>query len=106
MTAPSTPARQTALITGASVGIGRDLAKVFAEHGHDLVITARNTEQLEQLAAELRRQHNVAVEVITKDLSRGEAPQELFDELRSRKIDIELLVNNARFRASGPFAQQ
>jgi short-subunit dehydrogenase len=95
--------RQTALITGASVGIGRDLARVFAEHGHDLVVTARNQSQLESLAAELNQKHGITVDVIAKDLSLPAAPRELFDETRSRGIAIEMLVNDAGFGTSGPF---
>jgi short-subunit dehydrogenase len=95
--------RQTALITGASVGIGRDLARVFAEHGHDLVLTARNRGQLEALAAELKQRHGVTVHVIAKDLAQPAAPLELFDEARSRGAPIDVLVNNAGFGTSGPF---
>jgi len=59
----------TALITGASVGIGRDLAELFARDGHHLILTARNESQLKELAAKLRDHYHVNVDVIVQDLS-------------------------------------
>ena len=64
-----------ALVTGASVGIGRDLAIVLAEHGHDLVITARNQGQLEALAEELRSKFNVKVDVVAQDLAKPQGAE-------------------------------
>ena len=92
-----------ALVTGASVGIGHDLAVVLAEHGHDLVLTARNLEQLEALAQELRSKFNVKVDVLAQDLARREAAQEIFDELQRRDISIDMLINNAGFGGHGRF---
>ena len=97
---------KTALVTGASVGIGRDLAIVLAEHGHDLVITARNQDQLEALAAELRSKHHVKVEVIAADLAKPQAPSEIFDEVARRGIAIDMLVNNAGFGGHGRFDRE
>jgi len=96
---------KTALITGASVGIGRDLAEIFAANGHHLVVTARNRKQLTDLAIQLRQQHGVNVEVIDKDLSVPGMPQELFDQIQARGIAIEYLVNNAGFGTHGKFAE-
>jgi short-subunit dehydrogenase len=96
---------KTALITGASVGIGRDLAEVFAEAGNHLVITARNRAQLAELAARLHQQHGVNVEVMDKDLSIAGTPQELFDQTQARGIAIDYLVNNAGFGTHGKFAE-
>jgi len=95
----------TALITGASVGIGRDLARLFAADGHSLVITARNQQQLDAVAQELRDKHKVRVEVMAKDLSRPNAAVELVDQIHAANISIDCLVNNAGFGAHGLFHQ-
>jgi short-subunit dehydrogenase len=96
---------KTALITGASVGIGCDLAELFARDGHSLVITARNQAQLEELAAKIRSQHGVKADVIPQDLNEPDAAQKLFDQISARGIAIEFLVNNAGFGFHGPFAK-
>src|SRR5580693_7917336 len=83
-------AYQTALITGASRGIGESLARRLADDGSNLVIVARRAEPLELLAATLRSAHQVSVEVLTADPDRP----------------IELLVNNAGFGSSGAFADR
>jgi short-subunit dehydrogenase len=93
---------KTALITGASVGIGRDLAELFARDGHYLVLTARNESQLQELAATLRDRYHVNVEVIVQDLAAAGAAQRIFEPLQSKSIDY--LVNNAGFGTHGPFA--
>lgn len=93
----------TALITGASAGIGHDLAVVLAENGHNLVITARDETRLEQLADDLRSRFGVHVEVIAKDLGRPESARELFDEVAARGVQIDVLINNAGFGAGGRF---
>src|SRR5438045_741754 len=95
-----------ALVTGASVGIGRDLAIVLAENKHDLVITARNQQQLEALAGELRQKFDVKVDVLPQDLAKPQAAREVFDELEGRKIAIDLLINNAGFGGHGRFDRE
>jgi len=95
---------ETVLITGASSGIGRELAKCFAADGSRLVLTARNTEVLQSLADELRLTHNVETSVLTADLSRPETPERIFEELQGRGITVDVLVNNAGFGACGRFA--
>ncbi len=97
--------KQTALITGASSGIGLELARVFAEHGHDVALVARREDRLRELAAELERDHGVRTHVFTKDLSRTEAPGELFEECTAHGLTIDVLVNNAGYGAWGPFAE-
>lgn len=95
---------ETVLITGASSGIGLELARCFAADGSRLVLTARNTEALQTLAEELRRTHNVEASVLTADLSRPETPEYIFRELQGRGITVDVLVNNAGFAAWGTFA--
>jgi uncharacterized protein len=94
---------KTALITGASVGIGRDLAELFARDGHHLILTARNESQLQESAAKLRAQYHVNVDVIVQDLSTAGASQRIFEQLQQKPIDY--LVNNAGFGTHGPFAE-
>jgi short-subunit dehydrogenase len=96
---------ETVLITGASSGIGLELAKCFAADGSRLVLTARNTEALQALADELRRTHHVEVSVLTADLSLPETPEHLFKELQGRGTVVDVLVNNAGFGAWGMFAE-
>src|SRR4051812_12265808 len=96
--------RQVALITGASSGIGVDLAKLFARGGHDLLLIARNQEALKAVAADCHRV-GVTAHVLAKDLSDERAAQEIFAELSARGIVIDVLVNNAGFGTHGEFAK-
>jgi len=75
---------ETALITGASSGIGEELARLFAQDRSNLVLVARSREKLEQLAAELRVKHGIGVEVLTGDLADGATPQAIFGELAAK----------------------
>ncbi len=86
---------ETTLITGASSGIGLHLAHEFARHGHSLVIVAPVQSELEQIAAEFRRDHNVEVRLIAKDLEQENSAQEIFDESQSTGVEIDILCNNA-----------
>jgi short-subunit dehydrogenase len=94
-------AMETALITGASSGIGLELAKLFAADKHNLVLVARNQGALEKLAGELRREHGVEVTVLPKDLADPASPQSIFDQLAAAGIAVDVLVNNAGFGAVG-----
>ena len=94
-----------ALITGASSGIGYDLAKLFAEDGKNIVVVARSQGKLEDLKRELENKHGTKVKVSTKDLSRPEVPQEVFSELEREHIGVDVLVNNAGFGLYGLFYQ-
>ncbi len=94
----------TALVTGASTGIGLELAKQFAAHGHNLVITARHRDALEAIAGTLEGKFGVKVTVIADDLTDPAAPQRLFDAIRAENIDVHFLVNNAGFGLGGEFA--
>jgi hypothetical protein len=95
---------ETVLITGASSGIGQELAKCFAADGCRLILLARNTEALEALAGELRQANQIEALVLTADLSRSETPARVFKELQGRGIAVDILVNNAGFGAQGEFA--
>ena len=92
------------LVTGASSGIGLELAKCFAADQSNLILVARNTAAMEALASELRREHQIEVHVITADLSLPASPPQIFDELQSRGIVVDVLVNNAGFGLHGGFA--
>jgi short-subunit dehydrogenase len=90
-----------ALITGASAGIGLELAKLLASGGANLVLTARRADRLEVLAADLSAKHGIHVEVFAVDLARPEAPTQIFEFTQRKLIEVELLVNNAGFGAFG-----
>lgn len=94
----------TALVTGASAGIGREFARQLAERGYGLTLAARRGDRLENLAGELRDKHDVRVEVIPTDLTDQDATDALIDEIAARGLDVEILVNNAGFGIYGPFA--
>ena len=94
---------KTALVTGASAGIGTAFARLLAEAGCDLVLTARRRERLEGLQAELSEKHGVTVDVVPEDLSDPAGPQRLFDAVQEAGKAIELLVNNAGYGVSGRF---
>ncbi len=96
---------ETVLITGASSGIGLELAKCFAADGAKLILVARNTAALEKLADELRKEFSIAVEIITADLALPESPEKIFDNLQGRGINVDVLVNNAGFGLHGAFAE-
>lgn len=85
----------TALITGASSGIGRSFAHRLAAAGSDLVLVARRADVLDELARELRSRHSVAVTTIPHDLDRPDAAQELVERLDAERIAVDALINNA-----------
>lgn len=97
-------AGKTALITGASSGIGQELAKLFAKDGYNLVLVARNDEKLNQLAEEFKENYGVETNVISKDLSRENVAQEVYDEVTGRGITVNVLVNDAGVSTYGKFA--
>jgi uncharacterized protein len=97
---------KTALITGASAGLGLELAQLFAADKHDVVLVARRRDQLEALATRLAAECGVVAGVISADLADGGAPQRIVDELARRGLEIEFLVNNAGFGTSGPFVDR
>jgi len=97
--------KTTALITGASTGIGLELAKIHASRGGNLVLVARNTSKLEALKTALEKQFSIQVTVISKDLSLENAAAEIYHETSSKQIVIDVLINNAGFGDHGMFAE-
>lgn len=95
----------TTLITGASGGIGLELAHVFAAHGHPLILVARSADKLEELARALRDRYKVAVEVIPFDLGALGAAERLQAEVAERGLTVEILVNNAGFGLYGSYLE-
>ena len=87
----------TALITGASGGIGSDLAKLFAKDGYNLILIARRLEKLNELKSEIETNFKISVSVLALDLSVQDAPKTLYDFTVSNDFTIDVLVNNAGF---------
>lgn len=97
--------RKTALITGASSGIGLELAKVIASHGHDVVLVARRVDALEAAAGVIEGKHGVTATVISGDLRNPDTAQEIHDRVADLRIEISILVNNAGFGLGGEFLE-
>jgi short-subunit dehydrogenase len=97
--------REVALITGASMGIGKELAKIFAADGRDLVLVARSEDKLRSLGQELESAHGITAHVVPADLTDPSAPASIFASLESKGLQLDYLVNNAGFGAQGPFAK-
>jgi len=94
-----------ALVTGASSGIGYELAKLFAQDGKNIVVVARSQDRLEKLRTEIENKSGTKVIVLVKDLSNPVAPQEIFSDLEKKNINVDVLVNNAGFPVHGKFAE-
>ena len=97
--------QETVLITGASSGIGLELAKCFAADGCRLILVARNRDAMEKLAEELRLKNKIETIVLPADLSLAETPKRIFEKLSAQKISVDVLVNNAGFGTHGPFVE-
>lgn len=95
--------RRTALVTGASAGIGAAFARIFAEHGFDLIITARRAERLEALAEELGTRWPITVRVIPGDLADPTMPRRLYEQSTDGGVVVDALVNNAGYGLAGHF---
>ena len=86
-----------ALITGASSGIGLEIAKDLAGRGYNLILTARRTELLESISREISETNNVHVDLISKDLSNYDAPREIFEFCEYKNYKVDILINNAGY---------
>ena len=98
--------KQVALITGASSGIGKELAYIHAKTGGDLVLVARRKKELEKLKQELKTSFHVTAVIIVKDLSEPDAAREIYSETQSMGITIDYLINNAGFGGYGYFHER
>jgi len=91
------------LVTGASAGIGASIAREYAKHGAKLILTARRKEKLQDLATELKARYGTECVCISADLADVQAPQVIFDELKSINISVDILVNNAGYGVPGKY---
>jgi uncharacterized protein len=94
---------KTALVTGASSGIGKAFAELLAEKGYALVLTARRRDRLDELAAALRRRHDIETHTIVADLAEPDASSRIAAELQQRQLTIDFLVNNAGYGVPGSY---
>lgn len=97
--------RRTALITGASSGLGIEFAKIHAAKGDNLVLVARSKDKMNLLKTEIEKRHDITVYVIGCDLSNQNAPKSVYDELTAQKIQVDYLINNAGFGDFGMYTQ-
>lgn len=95
--------KKTALITGASGGLGLSFVNIFARDGYDLVLVARNGDRLEEIKKEIEGKYNIKVSVVPCDLCASNGAQEVFEATKSANIHIDVLVNNAGFGDFGDF---
>ncbi len=95
--------KRTALVTGASGGIGKELASLFAKDGHDVVLVARGQSKLRTLADDLENAHGIKAHVVAADLGASGAAAQVFEEVTKRGVSVDFLVNNAGFGTNGAF---
>ena len=93
----------TALVTGAAQGIGYELSRLFAQDGYRLILIARREEKLKETAAALEKEFSVEVKIVLKDLSRPQAAQEIYNQLKEENILVDVLVNNAGYGLHNAF---
>lgn len=98
-------ADKTALVTGASSGIGYELSKLLAKDGYRLVLVARNQERLDRAAEELKEEYGVPVTVFAQDLAMATAPQQIWQFIKEQNLSLDILINNAGFGSYGVFAE-
>ncbi|GET31564.1 oxidoreductase [Prolixibacter bellariivorans] len=98
--------KKVALITGASTGIGKELATIHAEKGGDVILVARSKDKLVQLKHDLELKHQASVLVMAKDLTQPGAPEEVYDEVKKAGWQVDYLINNAGFGGRGKFHER
>jgi uncharacterized protein len=96
--------KKTALVTGASSGIGQAFSEIFAAEGYDLVLVARSQAKLAEIATELRKRYSITATVLAKDLSEPSSAGEIYETLEKQAITVDILVNSAGFGTYGEFA--
>lgn len=92
---------KTVLITGASSGIGKELAYIFAEKNYNLVLAARRKDRLEEIKADIKNKHSASVEIFDIDLSKLDSAEELYKKVSDNNIKVDVLINNAGFGMKG-----
>ncbi len=97
---------KTALITGASGGIGEAFAQIFAENGYNLVLVARSKDKLNRIAEELQSQYQIKVSILAEDLSKADTASKIYAEVKKQEIIIDTLINNAGFGDFGAFVDE
>lgn len=102
----SSSKQKTALVTGASSGIGQSLARLHAQKGGDLVLVARSEDKLQALKTELENNHGIRATVIADDLSDSASPKRIFDATEANGITVDYLINNAGFGGHGHFVER
>ncbi|RCK72237.1 MAG: 3-oxoacyl-[acyl-carrier protein] reductase [Ignavibacteriae bacterium] len=93
----------TALITGASTGIGLEFAKIFAKENYDLILVSRNEKKLNEIKNSIEKDYRVKVKIIPKDLAEKNSAFEIYDEICKENLKVDVLINNAGFGALGNF---
>jgi len=96
---------KTVLITGASSGIGKELVKVYAANSYNLILVARSKNKLDDLKQELEKTNNVEITNISLDLSNQDSAEELFSIVKEKKLQVDILINNAGFGLNGEFTE-
>lgn len=96
-------AKEYAVVTGASSGIGLEFAKLLARKGYNLVLVARRTDRMEKLKQEILLTEKVDIQLVSMDLSEKEAPEQLFSFTQKNKLSVAVLINNAGFGTNGEF---
>ena len=94
---------KSVLITGASSGLGKDFAILYAEKGYDLVLTARRESNLRSIASDLTSKYNISVAIIPADLGEPQSPYKIFNFCEESNIKIDILINNAGYGLTGEF---
>jgi short-subunit dehydrogenase len=103
MSLPKPSPSSAALVTGASAGIGAEIARELAARSHNLVLVARRKDKLDEVAAELMQEHGVRIETLACDLTDPSARGRLAGQIAELGLDVEILINNAGFATNGPF---